>query len=167
MGLSTRTPISFFRIYICVCVFKCEYEYINVCEYVREFPGDSGSKEPVCQSRRGRRCRFDLCIRKIPWSTKWHRTPVFLAAKSHGQRSVAGYRPGATGSQTGLSGQARKNMYIQMLRYPGHSFLACPNEGDFSFLPQCRDIRAWRGQRHRYSGRADLSEWSWVGNRGS
>ena len=122
------TNIILQNIYMCVCVFKCEYEYINVCEYVRGFPGDSGSKEPVCQCRRGRRCRFDLYIRKISWNRKWHPTPVFLAGKSHRQRSLAGYSPGATESQTGLSGQARKNMYIQMLRYLGHSFLACPNE---------------------------------------
>ena len=30
---------------------------------------------------------------KIPWSRKWHPTPVFLPGKSHGQRSLVGYRP--------------------------------------------------------------------------
>ena len=163
--LSTGTPISFFR--ICVCVFKCEYEYINACEYMRGFPGDSDSKELVCQCRKDRRYRFDLCIGTIPWSRKGHPTPVFLAGKSYGPRTLVGYSPRATDSQTALRGHACKNMYIQMLRYLGHSSLACPNEGDFSFLPQRRDIRAWRGQRHHCPSRADLSEWSWVGNRGS
>ena len=30
---------------------------------------------------------------KIPWSKKWQPTPVFLPVKSHGQRSLASYRP--------------------------------------------------------------------------
>ena len=30
---------------------------------------------------------------KIPWRRKWQPTPVFLPRKSHGQMSLAGYRP--------------------------------------------------------------------------
>ena len=30
---------------------------------------------------------------KIPWSSKWEPTPVFLPGKSHGWRSLAGYSP--------------------------------------------------------------------------
>ena len=30
---------------------------------------------------------------KIPWRSKWHPTPVFLPGKSHGLRSLVGYRP--------------------------------------------------------------------------
>ena len=37
--------------------------------------------------------RFDPLVGKIPWSRKWHPTLVFLAGKSHGQRSLAGYSP--------------------------------------------------------------------------
>ena len=36
---------------------------------------------------------FDPRVRKIPWRRKWQPTPVFLAGKSHGQRSLAGYSP--------------------------------------------------------------------------
>ena len=32
-------------------------------------------------------------VRKIPWRRKWQPTPVFLPGESHGQRSLAGYRP--------------------------------------------------------------------------
>ena len=32
-------------------------------------------------------------VRNIPWRRKWHSTPVFLAGKSHGQRSQMGYSP--------------------------------------------------------------------------
>ena len=29
----------------------------------------------------------------MPWSNKWHPTPVFLFGKFHGQRSLVGYSP--------------------------------------------------------------------------
>ena len=32
-------------------------------------------------------------VRKIPWRRAWQPTPVFLLGESHGQRSLAGYRP--------------------------------------------------------------------------
>ena len=40
-----------------------------------------------------RRCRFDPWVRNISWRRAWQPTPVFLLAKSHGQRSMAGYGP--------------------------------------------------------------------------
>ena len=48
-------------------------------------------KNPSCQCRRRRTCRFDRWVRKIPWSRKWQLIPVFLPGKFHGQRSMAGY----------------------------------------------------------------------------
>ena len=30
---------------------------------------------------------------RSPWRREWQPTPVFLPAKSHGQRSLAGYNP--------------------------------------------------------------------------
>ena len=57
------------------------------------FPGGASGKEPACQCRRHRRCRFHLWIRKIPWKRAWQPTPVFLPGESHGQRSVVGYSP--------------------------------------------------------------------------
>ena len=47
-------------------------------------------KEPACQCRR---CEFDPWVGKIPWRRKWQPTPVLLLGKSHGQRSLVGYRP--------------------------------------------------------------------------
>ena len=32
-------------------------------------------------------------IRNIPWSRKWHFTPIFLPGKFHAPRSLAGYSP--------------------------------------------------------------------------
>ena len=40
-----------------------------------------------------RRPRFNPWVGKISWRRKWQPTPVFLARKSHGQRSLAGYSP--------------------------------------------------------------------------
>jgi len=34
-----------------------------------------------------------LWVGKIPWRRKWQPTPVFLAEKSHGWRSLVGNRP--------------------------------------------------------------------------
>ena len=36
---------------------------------------------------------FHPWVRKIPWKREWLPTPVFLPAKSHGQRSLEGYSP--------------------------------------------------------------------------
>ena len=47
-------------------------------------------------------CGFDPWVGKIPWSKKWQPTPIFLPGKSHGQRSLVGYSPGGTKSQTHL-----------------------------------------------------------------
>ena len=40
-----------------------------------------------------RRARLDPWVGKTSWRREWLPTPVFLAGKSHGQRSLAGYSP--------------------------------------------------------------------------
>ena len=57
------------------------------------FPGGTPGEESSCQHRRCKEHRFNPWVRKIPWRRKWQPTPVFLAGKSHGQRSLAGYNP--------------------------------------------------------------------------
>ena len=54
------------------------------------FPGGAGGEEPAHQCRR---CRFSPFLGKIPWRKKCQPTPVFLPGKSHGLRSLVGYRP--------------------------------------------------------------------------
>ena len=49
--------------------------------------GGAGGKESTCQCRRH---RFNPWVRKIPWSRKWHPTPLFLPGEFHGQRSLVG-----------------------------------------------------------------------------
>ena len=56
-----------------------------------EIPRWCSGKESACQCRKCKRCRFNLWVRKIPWSRKWQPTSVFLPGKSHGQRSPADY----------------------------------------------------------------------------
>ena len=50
--------------------------------------GGTWGKEPACQCRRHKKCRFDPCVGKIPWRRAWQPTPVFLPRESHGQRLV-------------------------------------------------------------------------------
>ena len=58
------------------------------------FPGDSVGKESASsvgdclQEAR----QVPSVPQEIPWSRKWRSTPVFLLGKSHGQRSLVGYR---------------------------------------------------------------------------
>ena len=47
-------------------------------------------KEPACQYKR---FRFSPWVGKIPCRRAWQPTPRFLPGESHGQRSLAGYRP--------------------------------------------------------------------------
>ena len=49
----------------------------------------ASGKEPACQCRRHKRCRFDPWVRKIPWRRKWQPTPVFLPGETHGQASLS------------------------------------------------------------------------------
>ena len=56
----------------------------------------------ICQCRRHKRPTFDSWVRKIPWRRAWQPTPVFLPGEFHGQRSLAGYGPWVTKSQTQL-----------------------------------------------------------------
>ena len=78
---------------------KCEQRSGRRAGY---FPDGASGKEPACQWRGHRWCRFDPCIRKIPWRRKWQPTPVFLLGKFHGQRSLGVTVHGVTKSQTQL-----------------------------------------------------------------
>ena len=67
--------------------------YIQGITLLYGFPGGTSSKESTCQCRRCNRCWFNPWVGKIPWSRKWHPTPIFLPGESHEQRSLEGYRP--------------------------------------------------------------------------
>ena len=57
------------------------------------FQGGTNGKEPTCQCRRHKRCRFDPWAMKIPWRRACQPTPVLMLRESHGQRSLKGYGP--------------------------------------------------------------------------
>ena len=46
------------------------------------FPGDASGKEPTCQCRKSKRCRFNPWVGKIPWRRAWQPNPVFLLGES-------------------------------------------------------------------------------------
>ena len=58
--------------------------------YETSTSGGSDSKSVCLQCGRP---GFDPWFGKIPWRRKWQPTPVLLPEKSHGRRSLAGYRP--------------------------------------------------------------------------
>ena len=53
----------------------------------------ASSKEPTCQWRKHKRCRFDPWVKKIPWRMAWQPTWVLSPGESHAQRSLMGYSP--------------------------------------------------------------------------
>ena len=83
--------------------YKPEMEWAQPCENIHTnkiiytifsaFPGSATGKEPTCQCRGHKRCRFDPWVRKIPWRRAWQPIPVFLPGEFHGQRSLMGYCP--------------------------------------------------------------------------
>ena len=57
------------------------------------FPGGTSGKELACQCRRHKRHAFDPWVRKIPLEEGVTTHSCMTAEKSHGQKSLAGYRP--------------------------------------------------------------------------
>ena len=60
-------------------------------------PSGASGKEPACQYRRRKRCRFDFWVGKIPWNRKWQPTPVFSLGKSSWTKESGGLQ--SIGSQ--------------------------------------------------------------------
>ena len=46
------------------------------------FPSGASGKEPACQCRRCKRCRFAPWVRKVSWRRAWQPTPLFLPGES-------------------------------------------------------------------------------------
>ena len=65
-------------------------ELLNSSMLLLGLPRWLSGKEPDCQCRRHKRCRFNPWVGKIPWRRARHPTPVFLPGKSHGQRNLVG-----------------------------------------------------------------------------
>ena len=61
------------------------FPWVNICWLPRWRNG----KESTCQCR----CGFHPGSGRSPCRRQWQPTPVFLAGKSHGERSLVGYSP--------------------------------------------------------------------------
>ena len=72
--------VSFFP-YCCVFCVLNDLPHYNVLVHTWCFHGSISSKEPPCQCRRHKRCRFYPWIRKIPWRRAWQSTLSILAWK--------------------------------------------------------------------------------------
>ena len=57
------------------------------------FPGGTSGKEPTCQCRKHKRCRFNPWVGNILWQRAWQPTLVSVPGESHGERSLGGYSP--------------------------------------------------------------------------
>ena len=94
---------------------RCEQNSntIHCSESLRGCPGCASGKEPTCQCRRHKRCRFNPWVGKIPWRRAWQPIPVFLPRESHGHRSLVGYSPqGCNELDTTEAKQASKQARI-------------------------------------------------------
>ena len=75
----------------CLSFINCKVSLMkSSCKFVLGLPWWLNDEESACQCRRP---RFSPWVGKIPWRRQWQLNPVFLPGKSHGQRSLVGYRP--------------------------------------------------------------------------
>ena len=68
---------------------KIKSNYVST-SCLNGLPWQPSGKESACQCRR---LGFHSWVRRIPWRRKWQPDPAFLPGKSHGRRSLVGYRP--------------------------------------------------------------------------
>ena len=61
--------------------------------YIGFLGGSPSDKESACQHRGCKRLKVKPWVGTIPWSRKWHPTPVSLPGECHGQRSLVDYSP--------------------------------------------------------------------------
>ena len=70
--------------YVCIYIFI----YIHL-----GFPGGTSGKEPACQYRRHKRCRFNPWVGKIPWRKAWRPFQYSCLENLYRQKSLAGCHP--------------------------------------------------------------------------
>ena len=104
-------------------------------------PGGVNDKEPACQCRKCKRCRFHPWVGKILWRRAWQHTRVFLPGESHGQRSLAGCPWGCR--ETQLSDFARYGIGLPRCLSGKESTCQCRRFRRLGFDPCVRKI-PWR-----------------------
>ena len=95
----------------------CEAPILALLQLRWGFLGSTSHKEHTCQCRRHKRREFNPWIGKIPWRKAWQPTLVFLPGESNGQRSLAGYSPWVTKSQTCLNDWAHTHAWSLDMRH--------------------------------------------------
>ena len=68
------------------------------------------------------RLGFNPSVGKIPWRREWQPTPVFLLGKSHGQRSLMGYRPWGC-KELYMTGHSIHNSHVKWYLYYNDAIL--------------------------------------------
>ena len=79
-AITARIPSDNIAIYFTKSTINCGFPGASVVVNLPANAGDTGDTGLIPGSL-------------IPWRRKWQPTPVFLPGESHGQRSLAGYRP--------------------------------------------------------------------------
>ena len=121
---------------------------VSICE---GFPGGTSDKEAAGQCRRLWTCECDPWVGRIPWRKKWQPTPVFLLRESHGQRSLAGYRPWGHKELDTTEHLSTHTMYTQRSVGGGSVLIPDPFGGQ---VPKTWGIDPpWRRERRRFSFR--------------
>ena len=105
------------------------------------FPGGSADKEPACQCRRYKRCRFSPPVGKIPWRRKRQPTPVFFHGEFHGQRILASYSPWGC-KESDMTEHALTHTHTRALG-EGKG-----NPLQYSFMENSMDRRSWQVTVH-------------------
>ena len=104
------------------------------------FPGGTSGKEPTCQCRRYKRCRFDPWAGKISWRRAWQTTPVFLPNIDRGLATY--HRVAESKTAEWLNNSNNNNIAIQPLMILSAT---CPLPEHFSnylpFLPLASMLR--------------------------
>ena len=92
-------------------------------------------KSPPANAGRFKRCGFNPWVGKIPSRRAWKHTLVFMPAESHGQRSLMGYNPSGSQSQTQLKQLSTNNPHSNAgLTSGGGTNLQGSREGEKSNL---------------------------------
>ena len=93
--------------------------------------------------------RFNPWVRKSPWRRAWQPTPVFLPEESHGQRSLAGYRPwGREESDTTEVTHAHTHTPMPLFTWrawphSAHSLAKCHPVMSFTAIKMWLNARMW------------------------